>query len=769
MRRLLCAVLALVLIWALGGAFAEGENLLVNGDFAENDGDLPKGWRREMWLTDAGVSLLSVDADGLEGSCVTVKNVDANDARFAQTVRVEPDSLYRLSGMIRAEHCDMDGYGASLSIEGVFVYSDGVYDTGGEWQHAELYGRTGPDQRELTVFARVGGYGQLCEGKASFDELSLVKVDKAPAGVAVQDFFREETASNAAASSDDSKDTPKRYTESWLLFTFCYALAVIAFARKRGRNAEPMADGRRRLLFVMGLLAAFILRLVLAVRVRGYNTDINCFTAWSERMYSLGPTRFYDPDYFCDYPPLYMLLLWLVAALRRLLGWQTGDAAYLMLLKLLPMLADMAGAALVWRVARRRMSEGSAAMLGMLYALNPAAIANSAAWGQIDAMLALAIALCALNAADGKYGRALIWFGAAILIKPQAALFAPVGLAAIVAGVIRAGRANRPARLRSLALGVAGCLGLIYAVSFICCIGKARSFGETLTLPVSWLVELYTGTVQGYRYVTVNTLNLHYLLGLNWGRAEDHAAAIILAWGLFALSYAGCIFLTGRSLEKPHRLLLTGGLLIVLVCTFGPMIHERYVFPGLLLMTLAFAWEKDKRLLISLTVLTCTLFLNEILVLQGGMTAANYGHLQSSEHWLNCIVCVVNVLNALFLGWTAFDLCVRDRVLPLSPARSDAVPSGAYTLSRQPDWRLGLRRVDALLIASVTLLYSVLAFTNLGVTNAPQTGWTSSQSGESVVFDLGREQTFRMTYFGGICNSTFAVELSNDGENWSEK
>ena len=30
------------------------------------------------------------------------------------------------------------------------------------------------------------------------------------------------------------------------------------------------------------------------------------------------------------------------------------------------------------------------------------------------------------------------------------------------------------------------------------------------------------------------------------------------------------------------------------------------------------------RLLISLTVLTCTLFLNEILVLQGGMTAANY-------------------------------------------------------------------------------------------------------------------------------------------------
>ena len=102
MKKLLCALLAMIAVFSGVAALGEAaENLLVNGDFSLLDGDLPEGWRREMWLTDAGVSVLTVDEDGYEGSCVTVTNVDENDARFAQTVSVEPDTVYRVSGMIR--------------------------------------------------------------------------------------------------------------------------------------------------------------------------------------------------------------------------------------------------------------------------------------------------------------------------------------------------------------------------------------------------------------------------------------------------------------------------------------------------------------------------------------------------------------------------------------------------------------------------------------------------------------------------------------------
>ena len=771
MKRACCVILALVMMLSLAAcALAEEENLLVNGDFSEVSGDLPQGWRRDMWLTDTGVSLLTVDEDGYEGGCVTVTNVDENDARFAQTVSVEPDTLYRISGMIRAEGCDEGGYGASLSLENVFVYSDAVYDTDSEWQYVELYGRTGPNQTSMTVFARIGGYGMLARGRASFDNLSLVRLDEAPEGVLVNEFFRETTQADDSDDDDDGEDgdaMPERNTESWLLFTCAYMLAVLGLARKRQRAAIPARDSSLRLVFFAGLAAALVLRLILAARIRGYNTDINCFTGWSERMFSQGPARFYSPEYFCDYPPGYMLLLWLVSALRRLFGMETSGGAYLILLKLMPILADLGGAALVWRVARRRMDEGAAVALALLTAFNPAAMANSAAWGQIDAVLALAVALCALEAAEGRTVRALVWFGAAALVKPQALLFAPVGLAAILCGIAGKQGDERKKAVRQALIGVAACLGLLYMVAFICCVGRAEGVGQALTLPVTWMIELYSGTVQGYRYVTVNTLNLHYLLGMNWARAEDHAFVTALAWALFGLSYAFCIALTVIGRARPRRLLLTGGLLIVLVCTFGPMIHERYVYPGLLLLTLAFAHERDRRLLIGLTVLTATTFMNEVLVLQGGMTAANYGHLYSGEHWLNCIISAANVLNALFMGWAAADICLRDKVWPMPELPRSETPSGAYTLAEEPNWRMNLKRVDALLIASVTLLYAVLTFVNLGDTQAPQTGWTASQSGESVVFDLGQTRTWQMTYYGGICNSTFTVELSDDGETWS--
>ena len=766
MRKLLCALCALVWMLSLAAGLAEGENLLVNGDFSDVDGDLPTGWRRDMWLTDVGVSLLTVDPDGVDGNCVTVTNVDENDARFAQTVKVEPDAVYRLSGMIRAEGCNPGGYGATLSFQDLFIYTDGVYDTDGEWTRVELYGRTGPKQKELTVFARVGGYGALSKGRASFDDIELVKLDAAPQGAIVNDLFRETSNDSGAGTQDDGE--PARNTETWLLFTGCWALLVAAVARKRGRGAVPMKASRLRALFFALLAAAFALRLVIAVKVRGYNTDINCFSSWSERMFTLGPTRFYDPDYFCDYPPLYMLLLWIPAALRRLFGLAQDSGGYLVLLKLLPMLADIAAALVVWHVARRKLSELGATLLALLVAFNPAAIANSAAWGQIDAVLALAVALCALEAADGRYVRALLWFGAALLAKPQALLFGPVGLAAMICGVAQARPDERKARLRGMLVGAAACLGLLYAAAFLCCVGQASSLGQALARPVAWLVELYTGTMGGYRYVTVNTLNLYYLLGMNWKGVEEHAAVTAVAWALFALSYGGCVFLTVKGAKEPRRLFLTGGLLIVLVCAFGPMIHERYVFPGILLLALAFGVERDRRLLVSLAALSCTLFLNEVLVLQGGMTEANYGHLQASEHWLNCILATINVFNALFLAWTVADICLRDRAVPMPEVRRESVPAGAYSLAEAPGWRMGIRRVDLLLMAAVTALYSVVAFTNLGSASAPQTGWTASQSGEAVVFDLGQTQTFRMTYYGGICNSTFTVELSNDGEQWTE-
>ena len=70
-------------------------------------------------------------------------------------------------------------------------------------------------------------------------------------------------------------------------------------------------------------------------------------------------------------------------------------------------------------------------------------------------------------------------------------------------------------------------------------------------------------------------------------------------------------------------------------------------------------------------------------------------------------------------------------------------------------------------MAAVTLAYSVFTFANLGTRKAPETDWISSEAGETVTFDLGSAESFTFTYYGGICNCTFDVSISQDGSEFT--
>ena len=435
-----------------------------------------------------------------------------------------------------------------------------------------------------------------------------------------------------------------------------------------------------------------------------------------------------------------MLLLWPAAALRILLHLPAQGGAHLILLKLIPILCDLLGALLIWRVAKRRkLHPNLCASLALLYAFNPAVLIDSAAWGQIDSVFTLLIALCALQAADESYLSSLLAFACAMLIKPQAMLFAPLGLFAVLVNLVR--KPDR-ARIRSFISGLIAALALLYGTAFIFCLGSATGVADALVRPMTWLIDLYGSTLGSYSYLTINALNLYALLDFNWTATTAQPVWTVLAWVLFGASYAyaGLLYLKSK---KPRHLLLTGGLLIALIYTFGPMIHERYIFPALLLLTLAYAFDRDKRLLASLTVMSCTTVMNELLVLQGGMGTGNYGHLQSSEQWLNALLSLINVINALYLCWLCLDICVLHRVRPLSTPDQDgrhrliervdgeAVPAKPIddAPTKEKDHRLHLKRIDCILMIAVTLIYSLVAFTNLGATTAPQTSWVSSQAG----------------------------------------
>ena len=71
-----------------------------------------------------------------------------------------------------------------------------------------------------------------------------------------------------------------------------------------------------------------------------------------------------------------------------------------------------------WR-AKKRFGARAALWLSAFFAFNPAVLVDSAAWGQMDSVYTLLIALCAIEASDEKYVSPLVLF--AISLAGQAA------------------------------------------------------------------------------------------------------------------------------------------------------------------------------------------------------------------------------------------------------------------------------------------------------------------------------------------------------------
>ncbi len=202
------AVLAVLVLVACrlmdrGSSGAYDEELLVNGDLSElAENGLPAGWYTDAYVRTNDFSRFEVlPGAGPDGvAALHIVNYELNDARFAQYAAVEPESLYCLSGWIKAQTAG--GWGANLSVADIYTSSENIYDSEGEWQRIALYGRTGKGQNSLTVFARLGGYSGESQGEAWFSGLSLQKVERAPEDAFVHDLspigYRNNTAQKKA-------------------------------------------------------------------------------------------------------------------------------------------------------------------------------------------------------------------------------------------------------------------------------------------------------------------------------------------------------------------------------------------------------------------------------------------------------------------------------------------------------------------------------------------------------------------------------------------
>ena len=759
-KRLIFLVL---LICSLLTLTANAENLVYNPEFsADESGIHVDGWYGDCYVEEN--SLLFLDSDE---QALYINSYDPNDARWQQDIKVKSGNTYRFSCYIKASGIPKTGRGANISILNTYVYSDSVFETNGEWQYVEFYGTAAKKQDSVTLCLRLGGYSGDNTGEAWFKD---VRVEKC---AAPKDVLPESMATFEPVKSEPVKTKymglSDRNTQTWFLMGFLFLIMFLFLMNRTGKKSKaelevlshsPVKTGEFLTLSAV-LVFAFALRTYIAAKVHGYYVDINCFTYWSESMANKG-FSFYASGDFCDYPPLYMLLLGGIGKIRQLFGIGYGSVGHVVLVKLIPILCDTGLAILTYCLYRKKAGHGRALLLTCAIALSPAFIVDSAAWGQVDSVLTFLLAISVLLGMNGSWQYALPMFAVAVLTKPQALLFGPVGLVVCAVDFVK----NKDVHKKAI-IGLIASAAVLYIVSLPFSWSVYKAQGETdlsalLLSPLPWLKQQLFGAANGYRYITVNTCNLYIILNKNWHNLEGGLG--ILSWVLFAASY---LYVTVLAVvgKKRNHLALLGTVLMALIFAFAPMMHERYLFPVLMLCVLAYIESRDKRLLVYLGVTTVTEFLNILLVLLWGMVSGyeTYGHLQDSERVYNTVLSVINCVSALYLVYVSADIVLRGHVRKIKAAPK------YLRANEKRDYKLHLTRMDALLMAVITVAYSMLAFTNLGNTVSAQSYWESAAPKEQVVFDLGEEKTYRFTYFGGISPARFTVALSNDGESWTEE
>jgi predicted membrane-bound dolichyl-phosphate-mannose-protein mannosyltransferase len=393
-----------------------------------------------------------------------------------------------------------------------------------------------------------------------------------------------------------------------------------------GRRGVGVIDAIRgldtRTILTAILVGGFLLRAFIAgiyLPLSGLGNDIGAFNAWGQRMASVGPSAFYEPGYFADYPPGYLYVLWVLGKIGAALTPLVGQNATGGLVKIPGILADVGVAWMLFVICRRwgdqlvsRVHAGvSGETLGLaaatLYLFNPGVVFETAVWGQIDAVGSLLLLATLFALARGWTEVAAVGAVVALLVKFQFGFLVPI---VVIVGLKRhlAGRSADPEHegrrdplrvLTSLAAGVISMTLLIlpFGMTFFVADPTAAScFGLPAADPTRSLVGKFCEASHTYSGLTINAFSLwrnpFSALGDTFFRGDDTTVGLViggigLTWqqvGTILFGAAVLLALWQVARRDDMRGLLLASLVIAVAFFVLPTrVHERYLFPAVAL------------------------------------------------------------------------------------------------------------------------------------------------------------------------------------------
>jgi Bacterial membrane protein YfhO len=333
-----------------------------------------------------------------------------------------------------------------------------------------------------------------------------------------------------------------------------------------------------------GLVVMFSLALLLRLAIAphlGFVVDLRFFHTWATELRAVGTHKFYATDQLADYPPAYMYVLWLIGKLSASPGY--------VLLKLPAVAADL-GLAWIAGTFAERLAPASLkerlpvrTLVAAAVLFNPAVIALSAGWGQVDSVPVFIVLSSLLLLFTGSHSlrrelAAFALFGIAFAMKPQTCLVFPVMGYALYRRYVR----GRP---RSELVDGALTIALCAAVA----VGLLLLSGVPFGLDAAGLVRHYRFAAHVAPVTSANAFNLWGVVGFWRNDASGDAVMRLLGipvvyLGVFAFLAATAYVLwrvhdaLERGLDEARVLLAGAAAQSVLGFAFLTRMHERYLF-----------------------------------------------------------------------------------------------------------------------------------------------------------------------------------------------
>lgn len=385
-------------------------------------------------------------------------------------------------------------------------------------------------------------------------------------------------------------------------------LAYIIFSMYESFRADDslLAESGKTALAILisATIAGLVLRALIGLAIPGYPADMSCWTAWSQAAAGSNFFSAYQNTSFLDYPPGYLYILHILGSLGNLLGIECLTPAYNLLLKMPAIIADIAMGWIIFSISKKENILRIGTVMAVVYIINPLTILNSAAWGQIDSILTLAVAGYIILLYRNRIFAATLVFSAGLLLKPQMLFFGPVLALVFIKYIISNGWFKG---LKTFILSLLGGAGLFVAIVLPFAIGKEWT----------WIFSKYMGTINSYPYATLNAANTFGLLKLNWKPLETvFMGRPLSSWGMLGMIFSVLIYFIISFLDKDENdIFLLSSMLMTGLYTFGHKMHERYLFPIMAVLLVGFMYNRRGTEITAYALVTTALFINVAQVL----------------------------------------------------------------------------------------------------------------------------------------------------------